>query len=502
MAGRFGLAGALMPFAAPVALAPLISFLATPVIGGLTIGGLATTVALSGASYVLNKALAPKLRGAGIDEGQKATIQQAVPSQRLIYGKALVGGPIFFYECKPPYLYVGIVLASHEIDSVEKIYINGKEVNFASNGEATSQNFVNGATPYVYQSVRLGTASQAIDPILAADFTELPSTYRQRGHATIVLKCYYGTNATDHERFWGSGPPQFLFLVKGMKVFDPRAATQEIDDSSTWAWSDGASLCLAHYLTFAKGCACSWDAINLDALASAADDDDQIVPLASGGGERRYTINGVVDLASDPSEVVLNMLSANMGDLIWSEGVYSILSGVPRDAVWTLNDESARGDMSVRMHRDRSGLVNVVRTVFAAPDREYQTVNGPVLRNSDYITADGQEHEATITLPFTASHTAAQRIAKIVMERSRFGRLIVRRESIEALRCSAGDVINIDVGFMEILGGTFKLNSLKLDHESFEVEIEAEEYARSIYDWALADEQDFTISPAELAGVN
>lgn len=93
-----------MPFAAPLAFAPLLSFLATPIIGGLTIGSVVTTVALSGASYAINKALAPKVKGSGLDEGQKSTIQQAVPSQRLIYGKSLVGGPIFFYECKPHYL--------------------------------------------------------------------------------------------------------------------------------------------------------------------------------------------------------------------------------------------------------------------------------------------------------------------------------------------------------------------------------------------------------------
>lgn len=491
-----------MPFALPAALAPLISFLATPIIGGLTIGGLASTVALSGASFVLNKALAPKVRSSGIDEGQKSTVQQAVPSQRLIYGRALVGGPIFFYECKPPYLYIGIVLASHEIDAVEKIYINGKEVLFDGSGAAATVNFVNGTTPYVYRSVRLGTAGQTIDPILTADFSELPATFRQRGHATIVLKCYYGSSADDHEKYWGSGAPQFLFLVRGMKVYDPREPAQSVSDPSTWAWSDNASLCLAHYLTFSKGCDRSWDAIDLDALKTAASHDDESITLASGGVEPRYTINGVIDLASDPSEVVLNMLSANLGRLVWRSGLYAIYSGVPRDPVWTFNDETARGDMSVRMHRDRKGLVNVVRTVFASSDREYQTVNGPVLRNAAYIAADGEIYEITITLPLTASHTMAQRIAKATMERARIGRQLNRRESIEAMRLSASDIVNIESGFLPVLGGTFEINSLKLDHETFEVEIEAEEYSADIYDWSTADEQAFSIAPVELAGVN
>ena len=491
-----------MPFAAPLALAPLISFFATPIIGGLTVGGLLSTVALSGASFAINKALAPKVKGLGIDEGQKATIQQAVPSQRLVYGRGLLGGPIFFYECKPPYLYIGIVLASHEIDAVEKIFINGKVVEFDGTGAAATVNFVNGTTPYVYRSVRLGTDSQAIDPILAADFAELPSTFRQRGHATIVLKCYYGSNADDHEKYWGSGAPQFLFQVRGMKVFDPLDAAQSVSDPTSWRWSDNASLCIAHYLTYAKGCGRPWSAIDLDALRVAAAADNESVTLASGEVQARYTINGVVDLSTDPFETVQNMLTANLGRLIWREGVYSILSGVPRDPVWTLGDDSARGDARVRMHRDRAGLINVVRTVFVARDREYQTANGPVLRNATYIAADGEEHEMTLTLPFTDSHTMAQRIGKAVMERSRLGKQVTRSESIDAIRLSAADIVNIEFGFLSVLGGTFEVNACKLNHETFEIEIEAEEYDDSIYDWSTADEQAFVIAPVELAGVN
>ena len=108
----------------------------------------------------------------------------------------------------------------------------------------------------------------------------------------------------------------------------------------------------------------------------------------------------------------------------------------------------------------------------------------------------------TITLPFTASPQTAQRIAKATMERSRLGKTMSRREDIEGLRLNAGDVANIEVGFLAALGGTFEINLCKLDPDKFEVEIEAEEYDASIYDWSASEEQAFTIAPAELAGVN
>jgi Putative phage tail protein len=158
--------------------------------------------------------------------------------------------------------------------------------------------------------------------------------------------------------------------------------------------------------------------------------------------------------------------------------------------------------MEVRMTRDRASLINLVRTVFAAPDRAYQTVNGPIIQNTAYATADGEAHEVTITLPFTSSATMAQRIAKATMQRSRFGRQVTRRESLDALRLEAADIITIEAGQLSALGGVFKLNKLALDHDTFEFEIMAEEYSASVYDWSLSDEQPFTLSPATLAGTN
>lgn len=490
-----------MPPLAGVGAAISLAF-ATPVIGGITVGSIVATAALSGASYLLNAALAPSVK-AQADEGQKLTVQQAVPSQRLIYGRALVGGPLFFYECKPPFLYLGVVLASHEIDSVEQVRIGDVAAVLDANGNAINSKFNTGTESLLQVSIRTGTASQAIDPILAADFPELPSTFRQRGHATAVLKLDYAGTPATHEKYWGTGSPKPYFLVKGMKVYDPRKPTHSVSDPTTWEWSDNASLCLAHYLTFAKGCNRPWSQIDIPSLIAAANADDQQVQLLSGAYESRYSINGVVDTQTEPAQVVLDMLTANLGRLIWRDGKYVILSGVPRESVWTLNDHSARGAMDVRYSRPRRELVNTVRTVFTSPEREYQTANGPVIQNTDYVTADGEEHEISITLPFTATHTRAQRIAKATMERARLGKLVIRRESIEALRLSAADIIKIESGFLPSAGMVAELNALKLSPDTLECEIEAEEYSASIYDWTAAvDEQAFQIAPATLEGVN
>lgn len=501
-----------MPPLAPAGFAAAAAFLSTPVIGGITIGGILTTAALSGASFLLSAAFAPKISQAQqeLDEGKKIVVQQAVPDQLLIYGRALVGGPVFFHECKPPYLYLGIVLCSHEIDGVEVVRIGNDIINLDANGNATDIKYNDGTNVYLKVSIQKGTTTQGVDPILAADFPDLESTFKQEGYATAVLKMLHSkpglsvdAAAEDHERVWGNGTPKPSFLVRGMKVYDPRKAHHDIDDSSTWEWSDTASLCLAHYMTYIKGFNRSWSKINLDDLIDSANSDDEQVQLLSGSFESRYSVNGVVDTSTEPIQPVLDMLTANMGHIVWRDGKYSILSGVPRPAVWTFNDNSARGSMNVRYQRPTAELVNIVRTQFTSPEREYQSAEGPVLRNNDYITADNEEHEISIILPFTATHTRAQRLAKIVMERARLGKLITRRESIEALIVSAVDHVNIESDFRSVVGMLGEINAAKLAEDTLEVDIEMEEYSDSIYDWdAAVDEQSFEMPVTELVGVN
>ena len=318
----------------------------------------------------------------------------------------------------------------------------------------------------------------------------------------VVVKFYYGADATDHEKYWGTQFPQVLFQVRGLKVYDPRDASQSLSDATTWKWSNTPSLCQAHYMTFSKGMSRPWSTIDLATLKTAADNDDRRIALASGTLEKRYSLDGIVNPNEPSGNVIQNMLTANLGKIIWSNGVYKFLSGVARTPVWTLNDDSARGDMQVRVHRDRAGLLNVVRIIFVSLDREYQTVNGPVLSNATYITADGESHEGTITLPFTNSQTTAQRIARITMEHARKGKQISRREDINALRLESADIVNIEVPHLPVLGGVFELSKINLDHENFEIEIECEEYNTAMFDWLVAYEQPFIIAPVDLAGVN
>src|SRR5688572_15151423 len=86
------------------------------------IGEIVVSAALSAGLGLAAQALyepPKKARSVVSDDGRKVTSQQPVPMRRMVVGRALVSGPLFFLEVQNPYLYMGIILGDGPIDGVE-----------------------------------------------------------------------------------------------------------------------------------------------------------------------------------------------------------------------------------------------------------------------------------------------------------------------------------------------------------------------------------------------
>ena len=494
---------------------PVIAAAAVSVAGsaGVALGATAASVigqvgfglALAGASTLLAPPTdAQKFDPAAADqsfladnEGRKITVRQAVPQRRFIYGRALVSGPMFFLEKSNPHIYMGIILADGPIDAIEELRIAGQTVQFDASGNATTLPYRDGSNIYLSLSFRPGTDDQAIDPILAADWPALPPTFRQRGVATVVLKLHYGTDRDHHETLWPAGDINPLFLVRGQRVYDSRAVAQSPGDSTTWKWSSNPSLCLNHYLTNKWRRPVSQSEIDTAALKTAADIDDESVGLLSGSFETRHTCNGVVKADGSDFAIVEKLLTANNGRVVFRSGKYVINAAAPKVPSLTLTDADIKGPLSVRYAAPVRETTNTVRTIFTAPDREYQTANGPVVSDAAFITADGRTNDATLELPMTGSPSTAQRLSKQVMLQNRSGKQISTRLGDIAHLLQAGDIVTADLTTLPLANGTYSVE--QADFSADGVDVVLREYSASIFAWDPAtDEQAFTIAPAEL----
>jgi hypothetical protein len=497
LASTIGLA--LFQAGAPIAL----------VNAGVFVGSNAIALGLSAASVGFQLAAA---RQGGVRpltpeaQGVQQLIRQAIPSQRLVFGEVETSGALFFAASEPPYTWYGILLAAHEVEGLRSIRINTTEVTIGDDGFATSFPFADGANKYIEASFRNGSMDQEIDPIIARDFTDMPDTFRQRGHATVVLKRVHGFGANvaakneDFKRVWGdSGQFNPLIRFRGAKIYDPRKPGHVIDDVSTHTWSDNAALTLAHALTF------RWpdrrifapDRLNWDGFARAADECDKWEIDRNGNTFRRYTANGVVLSTDRIYDMIESFRSAMGGDIALERGKIYPVPGMARQPSATLHNAMLVGGFRFSREREFGQLVNIVKTQFQAPDREYQTVEGPVIRDTDAITADGDRYETTISLPFTQGDPRTQRLGHMALKQARAPRSLEIGVNSEAEAWEIGKVYRVELvgGVLEKVNGLYTLAAKTPSPGLRGYQLALAEYDPDAFDFGAADEQPFELDP-------
>lgn len=183
--------------------------------------------------------------------GTKLTGRAAQAPRQIVYGKCRVAGTIVKMNTSGTEnnkLHMAIVLAGHEIQSLEAVYLNDILLTTSSattSGETvftvTNSDFTNTDNDNSFGSGRLirftfhDGSQTAVDGLAAASLSsDYPATAKFQGMAYVYMELIY-----DPEK--NGQLPALWFEVKGKKVFDPR------DDST--AWSANPALIIRDYLT-------------------------------------------------------------------------------------------------------------------------------------------------------------------------------------------------------------------------------------------------------------
>lgn len=471
----------------------------------ISIGGLSLTVgqvALFGASIGLNAVAAQiqksKLKVAASSLNNAAELstpqRESNPAQRIAFGRVTTSGAFFFSAVDDPFLYIGLLLAAHEIDAVEAIYINNTLVETDATGDAFTGAYNIGGTSYVRVSTRLGTSAQAIDPVVAADFPSMPATFRQRGHATAVFRLREGSTADQHNTLYGDRLwPRVQF--RGIKAYDPRIAVQDVADESTYTWSDNAALLAMRYLTLPQhlGCGVPTSQINWDKVSEAAELCDRYFDTLT-GPERSYTANGIVTTDTERYEVIEAFGAAMGGTMILSGRTIYPLPAATREPVCTLHDRLIAGAVSYQPQQARRDRPNVARFEVVRPDSDYQLVAGPVYKDATAIAADGEERTITQRYAFVLGEgnaARAQRLTRFAYDRARLGRSMQMPvfKAPETVRLEAGDVVRVDVAPMPWLAGTYEIKAIVPSTDLSTLNLVLAEWDNAIFAWSPAKEQ-------------
>jgi hypothetical protein len=189
------------------------------------------------------------------------------------------------------------------------------------------------------------------------------------------------------------------------------------------AYSNNAALVIADYLIDPWiGLGVPYASVRENVLIAAANvcDEDVEIVASPYQSEKRYTINGTFETSEKPGEILTQMANAMAGHVTNVGGEWHIIPGAYRLPVMELTDADVVGPMQVQSKRSKRDLVNGIKGTFPSEAHGWIETDFPAVLGETYLAADGGTRAwKDVFLPFTTTATAAQRIARIDLERNR-----------------------------------------------------------------------------------
>lgn len=496
---------------APV-IAPLIG------LGGLGLVGEAIVgIGLSfGVSYLARK-LQPQPSNQAAQGMQLSLSYNANGPRQIAFGLAASAGSLVYHNTYGPngndYVQLVFRLADTPCTSLETVFVDGKEVTFGA--EVTTGNqtgyTVDQYSGRMWIKFHDGAWDQAADADLVAKATGADgwsSNNRGRGVCYVRVTLKY-----DAEKF-KNGIPPFLFVFKGAKVYDWRkdstaggSGSHRWGEESTYEWTDNPAVCLYNYkrgiyVNGKKVGGMNVPGVSMptDVWTAAANACNESVNLKAGGSEKRYRLNGIIDVDTEHATVVRDMVSTMAGTLADASGVFKLYAGVARAPVLTITDDDLVSNAPVKFvpKLSRSGLVNAVFGSFNDPDKLYQSSSlPPRISPNDEAADGGVELTENYSLAYVSSQSQGQRILEILRRKGRYQRSLSLTLCAKAAMLESGDWITFNSERYGFSGVTFEVTLGTLNRDAT-VPVELREVSDSIYPWSAGSDELDPLNPADV----
>lgn len=390
---------------------------ATVLFGTVTVatvvGGVAAAVVGSAMARRQEKKMAAASRAQTIASLRdvQSVIRSAIEPQRIVYGRVLVGGTTPFWFTNGDvgqFHHWAQTIAAHEVDGVDAYYIGDEAVTVDGNGWVTTPKYCRGGTtPLIRIRFYNGTQTSLDAELVAASNGALTASDAGRGIAYLYVRW-----EADYDVFGQTGSPTIRPVVRGKKLYDPRTGLT--------VWSDNAALAVRDYLTSYQGLRCTAGEINEADVIASANVCDELVPLAGGATQRRYTVNGALSCGNNLKENLEALTDAMAGMAVWTQGQWSVQAGAWQVPAATIGVDDIISVEELIAYTPRRDLFNTVTGTYVEPADIYAEKQYPVVSNPTYVAQDGgYVIERDMPMPLCNDAVRAQRMAKIEMERAR-----------------------------------------------------------------------------------
>ena len=186
----------------------------------------------------------------------------------------------------------------------------------------------------------------------------------------------------------------------------------------------------------------------------------------------QYTINALIDTATNPRQTLRSMLDAQETDFVLAGGRIRLIppsAPVKTGAYATggnLIEEShvVGGDFLLNPSVSINDQVNTIKGTFTSPANNWQPTDYPQFSvpQSD-IDNDGRVFTTDLPLPFTISQPMAQRLSRNILNEQRHQRTITFSMDLKGLRFQIGDFIYIRKNNWDQIAGDGTVSNLFAD---------------------------------------
>lgn len=498
------------------------------ILGGITVGSvvsfglsLAASVGLSFLASALFKPKTPErvqakqtVGGAQLDLRIDADIPMS-----LIVGEAVVAGSRAYAET---YGYIPatdtvetirnsnlieiIALADHPCESLEKVFVEGTERGLTDTG-GTRGHTVNDYSQKLALKFYDGSQAEADAFAVAAlgDHDERPWTANCIGTGITYVRLHsiYDQNNVP-------GVLQWKFVVKGIRLYDPRKDTtaggdgaHRFNDLDTHEFTKNLAVIaynilrgirvkdsggnLKHFYGLENTPAANLPLANWFAAMNACDEEIDGAPQYHGGAE--------ITVDTPPLDVIKELMKACDGRLAEMGGIYKLYIGAPGLPVLSITDESLLADEAdpFKPLRPLTDRINYVTGKYTSPDDGWTPKIAPPRENPDWEELDGRRLPADLDAPMVQSDAHMQRLMQQMMRKARQQRRHVLPLGPEAFGLEPGDSIEWNSTRHGYVDKIVRVDAVDI-HSNLNVTAAVTEEDPDDYDWEA--ETDLLPTPA------